>query len=127
DGLRCPPAANLVGFRQRSESGRRRYHGAGVVDSGLNLAPVAEDRAVLTQPIDVSLSHCRDLSGVEAPECFLKRVPLGEHDRPAQSDLEYAEGERLEYCGLVVGAGTPDLVVIAAEGGIASASPGTAW
>ena len=79
------------------------------------------------QPVDVPLGHRRDLGDVEAPECLPERVPLPEHDRPAQPDLEHAQGERLEHRGLVVGAGTPDLVVVAAEGGIAGAGPGAAW
>jgi len=41
--------------------------------------------------------------------------------------LEHVQGERLEQRGLVVRAVTPDLVVVAAEGGIALACPGAAW
>jgi hypothetical protein len=55
-----------------------------------------------------------------------ERVPLPEHDRPAQPDLEHAHGERLEHGGLVVGAGTLHLVVVADGGGIAVADPGAA-
>src|SRR5207244_3290179 len=58
--------------------------------------------------------------------CLPERVPLPEHDRPAQPDLEHAQGERLEHRGLVVGACTPDLVVVAAARGIAGADPGAA-
>src|SRR6185437_8332435 len=64
---------------------------------------------------------------VEAPECLPERVPLPEHDGPAQPDLEHAQGERLEHRGLVVGAGTPDLVVVAAQSCIARACPAAAW
>jgi hypothetical protein len=71
--------------------------------------------------------HGRDLGDVEAPECLPERGPLPEHDRPAEADLEHAEGERLEQRGLVVGAGTPDLVVVSGEGGIAGAGPEAAW
>src|SRR6266852_5625132 len=64
---------------------------------------------------------------IEAPECRPERVPLAEHDRPAQPDLEHAQCERLEHRGLVVGARAPGLVVVADEGGIAGAGPGAAW
>jgi hypothetical protein len=37
------------------------------------------------------------LANVEAPERLPKRVPLAEHDRPAQADLEHAQRERLEH------------------------------
>src|SRR4029077_1357497 len=84
-------------------------------------------RGVRAQPVHVPLGHRRDLGDVEAPECLPERVPLPEHDRPAQPYLEYAQGERLEHRGLVVSAGTPDLVVVAAEGGIAGAGPAAAW
>src|SRR6185295_16789685 len=99
----------------------------GVVDSRLDFCPVADDRSVLNQPVDVPCGHRRDLGDVEVPESLPERVPLSEHDRPAQPDLEYAEGERLEHCGLLVGAGTPDLVVVPAESGIAGAGPDAAW
>src|SRR5690242_733313 len=123
NGPRCPPAGDLVGLREHHEAWRRGHHRAGVVDGGLDLATVADDRGVLDQPVHVPVRRRRDLGDVEAPEC----VPLPEHDRPAQPDLEHSEGERLEHRGLVVGAGTPDFVVVAAEGGIAGAGPGAAW
>src|SRR6266542_753934 len=84
--------------------------------------PLAGDRVGLRE-----LGHRRDLGDVEAPECLPERVPFPEYDRPAQPDLEHAQGERLEHRRLVVGAGTPDLVVVPAEGGIAGAGPGAAW
>src|SRR5207253_6678909 len=92
-----------------------------------DLGAVTDDRSVLYQPIHVSLRHGRDLGDVEAPERLSERVPLPEHDRPAQPDLEHAQGERLEHRGLLVGAGTPDLVVIPGEGRIAGAGPRAAW
>ena len=64
---------------------------------------------------------------IEAPECLPERVSLPEHDRPAQPDLEHSQGERLEHRRLVVCAGAPDLVVIAAERGVARAGPGAPW
>src|SRR5207244_1837027 len=85
------------------------------------------DRGVLYQPVHVLLGHRRNLCDVEAAESLPERVLLPEHDRPAQPDFEHAQGERLEHRGLVVGAGTPDFVVIAADGGIAVACPGAAW
>src|SRR6266542_1282322 len=66
--------------------------------------PLAGDRVGLRE-----LGHRRDLGDVEAPECLPERVPFPEYDRPAQPDLEHAQGERLEHRRLVVGAGTPDL------------------
>ena len=86
--------------------------------------PVTDDRGVSYQPVDVTLGHCRDLGDIEAQECLPERVTLPEHDRPAQPDLEHAQGERLEHRGLALGAGTPNLVMIAAESGIAGAGPG---
>src|SRR6185437_8801416 len=53
------------------------------------ILPVADDRGVLDQPVHVPLGHRGDLGDVEAPECLPERVPLPEHDRPAQPDLEY--------------------------------------
>src|SRR6266849_5788109 len=73
------------------------------------------------------LGHRGDLGDVEAPECRPERVPLAEHDRPAQPDLEHAQSERLEHRRLVIGAGTPDLIVVTAERGVAGAGPGAAW
>src|SRR5690348_16974457 len=53
----------------------------------------------------------------KASKCLLKRVPLPEHDRPAQPDLEHAQGERPEHRRLLIGPSAPDLVVIPADGG----------
>src|SRR5207244_11542943 len=77
-------------------------------------------------PPDSPLCPRGDLGDVEALERHPARLPLAEHDRPAQPHLEHTQGERLEHRGLVVGAGTPDLVVIPAERGIAGTGPGAA-
>src|SRR6266568_7177688 len=123
NGRRCLLAGNLAGLRERNEARRRGQHRAGVVDSCPDLATVADDRGVLNQPVHVLLGHRRALGDVEAPESLPEHIPLPEHDRPAQPDLKHPQGERLKHRGLVVGAGTPDIVVVAAEGGIAGAGP----
>ena len=107
DGRRCPLAGDLVGLRERHEARRRGQHRAGLVDGGLDLAAVADDRGVLDQPVHVPLGHCCHLGDVEASECLPEGVPLPEHDRPAQPDLEHAQSERLEHRGLVVDAVLP--------------------
>jgi hypothetical protein len=70
------------------------------------------------------LGHRRDLGDIKVAECRPEGVPLPEDDRPAQPDLEHAEGERLENRRLVIGPGTPYLVVVTAESGICCAGPG---
>jgi hypothetical protein len=44
---------DLVRLRELRETRRRGRHSAGVVDGGLDLAAVADDRGVLYQPVDV--------------------------------------------------------------------------
>src|SRR4029077_2859411 len=109
------------------ETRRRGHHRAGVVDSRVDLATVTDDRRVLYQLVHHPWGHGRDPGDVEALECLPERVPLPEHDRPAQTDLEHAQGKRLEQRRLLVGAGTPDLVVVPAEGGIGGGGPGATW
>src|SRR6266540_6163118 len=66
--------------------------------------------------------------GTSKPRNAFRNVSrFPEHGRPAQPDLEHAEGERLEQRGLVVGPGTPDLVVVPAEAGISDAGPDAPW
>jgi hypothetical protein len=66
------------------------------------------------------------LGDVEAVERGAEGVSLVEHGRPAEPDLELAEGQRLEHRLLVMGAVSPDLVVVAAERRVGIAGPGTA-
>ena len=54
-----------------------------------------------------------------------ERVPLPEHNRPAQTGLEHTQGERFKQCRLVVGASTPDLIVVADTGGVVASGPGS--
>ena len=57
-----------------------------------------------------------------------KAIPnasASEHDRPAEPGLEHAQGERLEQRRLVVGARTPDLVVVAAKRCLTGSGPAT--
>ena len=81
---------------------------------------------VVHQAIHVTVGHEGDLRDVELPECLPECLPLSEHDRPAQPDLEDAEGECLEQGGFFVGAGAPDLVVVATQPGIAVTCPAAA-
>ena len=66
------------------------------------------------------------LRDVEVVEGSPESVALTEHDRPTEPGLKHAQGKRLEQRRLVVGARTPDLIVVAATRGIAASSPGTA-
>src|SRR5206468_4464132 len=88
---------SLVGLRERSKARRRGPHRARVVDGGLDLATVTDDRWVLQQPVDIPVGHRRDLRDVEAVKGPPKCIPLAEHDRPAEPDLEHTQGKRLEH------------------------------
>src|SRR6201997_3465420 len=57
-------------------------------------------------------------------ERFPEGVAFAEDDRPAQPGLEHAQGERLEQGGLVIRAGTPDLVVVVGGCVVARSGPG---
>src|SRR6201989_1202719 len=119
--------SGLVGRRQLREARRGRDHRASVVDRGLDLAAVADDRRVLDQAIDVRAGHRRDPGRVEPAKRRAETLAPAEHDGPAEADLEHAQRQRLEQPGLVERARAPDLVVVARERGIRRARPGAAW
>src|SRR5581483_7839690 len=100
-------------------------HRPRVIDGGLDFGAVADDRAVLDQPVDIPTSHCCDLGGIELMERPSECIPLAEHDRPAEADLEDAQRQRLEHRRLVVRASAPYVVVIAAKRGISGPGPWT--
>jgi hypothetical protein len=122
---RYPCAFNcaLVGPREHREARRGGPHRPRVLDGCRDLGAVADDRGILQQLVDVALRHRRDLLGVEVMEGAPERVALAEHDRPAEPGLEHPQRERLEQRRLVVRARAPDLIVVAAEGGVAGPSP----
>ena len=61
---------------------------ARIVDCGLDLGTVTDNRRVLDQPVDVPIRHSRDLSNVEPTESPPERTQLAENDRPTEPDLE---------------------------------------
>jgi len=52
---------------------------------------------------------------------------FAEHDRPAQPDFEDTQRQCLEHRGLLGRPRAPDVVVVAAERGVAGTGPGTPW
>jgi hypothetical protein len=51
-----------------------------IVNGGLDLATVTDDRGVLRQPVEIPLGHRGNIGDIEAPECSPEGVALAEHD-----------------------------------------------
>lgn len=86
-------ARSYASTHKRRKARRRGPHRARVGDGGLDLGAVTDDRGVLQRAVDASLRHRRDLRDGEAVEGSPERVPLAEHDRPAEPGLEHTQGE----------------------------------
>ena len=66
-GLEAPDVV-----RQRAEFAPQFQHAPGVVDGGLDLAPVAHDGRILHQAFDISRAEGGDLLGVEVRKAVLE-------------------------------------------------------
>ena len=88
---------------------------AGVVDHGLDLAAVADDRGVAEQPRRRQRSpKPRDPLEVEARECAAERLALAKDRQPGEARLEAFEAQLLEQADVIGDRVAPLSVVVGA-------------
>src|SRR5207237_7711686 len=82
-------------LRERADVADQGLGCAGVRDRGLDLLPVADDRGVVQEPLDVALAEARDALDPEACERAPERVALAQDRQPREAGLERLEAEAL--------------------------------
>src|SRR5437773_5481735 len=101
---------------------------AGIVDDGLDLAPMPDDPLVLHQPINITLGVTSDSIEIETVKSRSKVLALGEDGSPAQARLEAFQAEFLEETEIIAHRESPFGVVIVEKlrCGCAPTAPGLA-
>ncbi len=85
---------------------------AGVGDGGFDLAPVAHDRGVVHQRLDVLLGVCRHDVRVEAGEGTPEVRALAQDGQPGQAGLERFQTQPLQQGLLAVDFDSPLVIVV---------------
>ena len=124
--------AVAVGFKgpykasQRALLGDKLDGALGVVDHGLDLAAVADDRGVIEQAGYVILSEAGHPGVVEAGEGAAKGIPLAQDGQPRKTGLEALEAQLLEQTAILGERETPFRVVVGPvlQGGISPPAAG---
>ena len=96
---------------------------ARVVDRGLDLPAVADDRRVAEQALDVARAELGDRGGVEARERAAERLALAQDRHPREPGLEALETELLEQPAVVDDGQAPLAVVVGAVVRVGAPAP----
>src|SRR5689334_21391674 len=99
-------------LRQIRSALTERDRRAGVRDRGLDLAPMADDRRVAQQALDVARAEPGQAVGFEARERLAKRLALAEDGQPRETGLEPLEAVLLQQPALLRHRPAPLLVVV---------------
>ena len=128
EGPRCPLARDLVGLRERRRGSATRTSSRGRCRQSpgscarlrmieASCTSRSTSRAVIAATLATSKPRNAFRNASRFPNTIAQLSPTWNTPRVSASNMR----------GLVVGAGAPDLVVVAAEGGVAGAGPGAAW
>jgi len=90
----------------------QRHGRGGVGDRRFDLAPVADNRGVAEQALDVALAEAGDAIGVEALERRAEALTLAQDRQPRQPRLEAFEAEPFVEAALVRDGAPPLFVVV---------------
>jgi len=84
----------------------------GVVDDGLDLAPVADDASVLEQAFDIVFGEFGNAGEIESVESVAEVLSLGQDGAPAQTRLETLQAYLFEQASIVRDGEAPFGVVV---------------
>ena len=88
------------------------YKMAALIQSGLDLSPIANDAGISHQSVDVIGCHRGHRRRDESTECGAQTVPFVEDRRPRQSVLEIGQGKHFEQRCVIMSRHTPLLIVV---------------
>src|SRR5579864_110921 len=110
---------------ERAEFAPDAEKGAGVVDGGLDLQPVADDAGVAEQPPDVAGAEARYLCRVEPGKGAAVVFALLQDREPGETSLGAFQGQELEQPPVVMNRDAP-LAVVVTDVQIVAQAPWTA-